>query len=217
MQPLTDDTPKPLVEVAGKSILDHIVEALPSEITELVLVVGYKSDQIRKHCGKNFYGRTVIYVEQADYAGGTGDALIQAKDVLTGKFLFMYADDLHGKTALQQVVKEDHAMLGMHSETPERFGVLVHNEDGTLKEIIEKPVNPSSNLVNIGGFVVNQDIFNHKPEVSESGEIYVTDMLTMYADKYPVKIIKQDLWIPIGYPEDIIKAEALIASLGGIN
>ena len=213
MLPLTNSIPKPLVQIAGKAIIDYIVLALPPEITELVLVVGYKAEQIRKHCGDQFYGRKVTYVEQSNHTGGTGDALLQAKDSIKDKFLFMYADDLHGSDALQRVVVEDHAMLSMVSANPERFGVLIQNEDGTLKEIIEKPENPPTSLVNIGGFVVEPEILNYQPEKSQTGEVYVTDMLTAYASKYPVKIIKQGVWIPIGYPEDVAKAESRILSL----
>ena len=207
MRPLTDSMAKPLIPVCGKPILDHIVEALPSKITELVLVVGYRSDEIRAHCGGVFFDRSVTYVEQENHAGGTGDALVCAKELLHDTFLFMYADDIHGKAALAKVVEEEHAMLGMVSDTPERFGVLVQNEDGTLQEIIEKPEEPPSNLVNIGGFVVNTDIFSYDILVSHLGELLVTDMLTAYAKDHPVKIIEQDVWLPIGYPEHIEEAE----------
>ena len=212
LSPYTDKIPKPLIMVCGKAVLDYIVEALPPEIDELVLVVGYKSEQLRGYCGNNFHGRKVVYVEQTDFTGGTGDALLCAKDVVSGKFLFMYADDIHGPEALQRVVTEKHAMLGMHSDTPERFGVLVQNEDNSLKEIIEKPEKPLSNLVNIGGFVVDDSILDYRPEISSLGEILVTDMLTKYAQTHPVKIIEQDVWIPVGYPEDIKKAEDILCN-----
>lgn len=210
MRPLTDTLPKPLVSVCGKAILDHIVEALPPEITELILVVGYRADQIREHCGDRFRGRSVQYAYQENFAGGTGEALFQAKDLVHGKFLFMYADDIHGKEALSRVVKEAHAMLGMHSETPERYGVLVQNDDGTLKEILEKPEHAPSNLVNIGGFVVEKSIFDYVVPVSHLNELLVTDLLTAYAKDHPVKIIAQDFWLPIGYPEQIAEAEAVL-------
>ena len=122
----------------------------------------------------------------------------------------MYADDIHGVSALAGVVKEDHAMLAMKSDMPEQFGVLTINNDGTLKEIEEKPANPKSNLVNIGGFVLNTDIFGFEASESDSGEVYVTDMLTSYAAKYPVKVIEQELWIPIGTPEQVVAAESLL-------
>lgn len=213
MRPLTDNCPKPLIRVAGKPILTHIMERLPSAITEVILIVGYKKEQITAHYGSEYLGRKIQYCEQGNYAGGTGEALACAKHILRGKFLFMYGDDIHGKEALEKAIAADHAILGTHSDTPERFGVLVPNEDGTLKEIIEKPENPSSDLINIGGFVINDSIFNYEVPVSSSGELYVTDMLTEYAKDNPVKIIEQDVWIPIGYPEDIEKAEKALAGM----
>jgi len=210
MMPLTEDTPKPMVLVCGQTILDHIVMALPPEITELILVVGYKAEQIKEHCTYVFHGRSVQYVTQENFAGGTGEALLCAKELITGKFLFMYADDIHGAEALAKVVQEDHAMLGVHSATPELFGVLVTNGDGTLKEIIEKPAVPPSTLVNIGGFVVEPKLLEYTASKSVLGEVLVTDMFSAYAAEYPVKIIEQDVWLPIGFPEDVAKAEAVL-------
>lgn len=211
MQPLTEHTPKPLITVCGKPLLQHVVEALPPEIDELVLVVGYLQEQIRKHCGTEYLGKRVQYVEQLDYAGGTGDALLCAQDLVHGKFLFMYADDIHGKQALQEALVCDHAILGAYSDTPENFGVLLADEKGMLSAILEKPKNPPSHTVNIGGFVLDDSIFGYKVAVSqEHGELLVTDMITEYAKEHEVRIIMQDTWIPVGKPEDIAKAEAII-------
>ncbi len=213
MRPLTDVFPKPLIPVCGKPILQHIIEALPEVIDELILVVGYKKEQITAFCGVTFLGKKVQYVVQDDFAGGTGAALMLARDVVHGKFLFMYGDDIHGEDALAKVVQEDHAMLGMYSETPERFGVLEQNKNGTLSQIVEKPEHPTSNLVNIGGFVVNDSIFSYAVPVSLSGELYVTDMLNAYAKDNAVKIIEQTVWLPIGYPEHIAQAEAVLCPI----
>ena len=210
MRPLTDTLPKPLVTVCGQTILDHIVLALPAVVTEIILVVGYKSEHIKAHCQEEFHGRKVQYVEQQNFSGGTGDALLCAKPLITGKFLFMYADDIHGAEALTKVVKEDHGMLAVHSDTPERFGVLVKNADGTLQKIIEKPKNPPTNLVNIGGFVAEPSLLTYTAAKSVLGEVYVTDMFSAYAADNPVKIIEQDQWLPIGYPEDVARAEAVL-------
>lgn len=211
MLPLTEHLPKPLIKVCGKPLIEHIVAALPTIVTELIIVVGYKGEQIRDYCGSEYLGRKVQYVTQENYAGGTGDALRYAKDLVTGKFLFMYADDIHGDAALAAAVEEEHAMLGAYSDTPERFGVLVTDAAGNLIEILEKPANPPSNTVNIGGFVLTPEIFSYEAAVSEvHGEVLVTDMITAYAAEHPVKVITQDLWIPVGRPEDIATAEALL-------
>lgn len=212
MRPLTETTPKPLIPVCGKPILEHIIDALPAEIDELILVVGYLKEQIMDLCGESYKGRKVSYVVQDNFAGGTGDALLKAKELITGKFLFMYADDIHGKTALAEVVTKEHGMLGQRSATPERFGVLEQNEDGTLAQIVEKPEHPTSDLVNIGGFVLDPSIFSYTVPVSQSGELYVTDMLNDYAKEHKVEVVEQTLWLPIGYPEQIAEAEAVLCS-----
>jgi bifunctional UDP-N-acetylglucosamine pyrophosphorylase/glucosamine-1-phosphate N-acetyltransferase len=210
MRPLTDTIPKPLIPVCGKPILQHIVESLPTVIDELVLVVGYKKEQIEAFCGEEFLGKKVTYLTQDNFAGGTGDALMRAKDSVTGKFLFMFADDIHGKEALAEIVAREDAILGAHSETPEHFGVFVLNDDRTLKAIIEKPENPPSNIINTGAFVASTDIFKYVVPVSSSGENYATDMLTEYAKEHVMHVVMQSQWIPIGYPENIAQAEAII-------
>jgi NDP-sugar pyrophosphorylase family protein len=210
MRPLTEHAPKPLLLVCGKPILQHIVEALPKEIDEIILVVSYLEDQIRAYCGSEFCGRRVQYVRQENPAGGTGAALFCARELLIGKFMVLNGDDIHGASALRAAAEEDHSILAVYSETPELFGVLEKNEDGTLKAIIEKPEVPTSNLINTGGFVTNMSVFEHDVPVSASGELYATDMLTRSAGLYAIKIIEQDFWLPIGYPEHIAAAEAIL-------
>jgi len=210
MQPLTKDIPKPLVEVCGKTLIQHIVEALPSEIDEIILVVGYMEDKIREYCGEEFCGRGVKYVTQGNHCGGTGDALLYAKSLITGRFLFMYADDIHGAEALKKVISYPYAMMSAHSDEPQHFGVLELNEDGTLKAIHEKPENPPSNLINIGGIVLDEKIFSYEITKSNVGELYVTDMVTALAKDCPVKVVEQSLWIPVSRPEDVGKAEKIL-------
>ncbi len=208
MRPLTLEKPKPLIEVCKKPLLQYVVEALPEEIDEIILVVGYLQEQIRECCGEEYLGKKVVYVEQKDFSGGTGDALMCAKEKLNGRFLFMYADDIHGKEALAKAITYEYAILATHSDTPEHFGVLVAKADGTLDRIIEKPKQAPSNMINIGGFVLDTHIFEYSVEVSEEyGELLVTDMFTQFAQDYPVNVVKQDVWIPVGKPEDIAQAE----------
>ncbi len=214
MRPLTEHTPKPLIPVCGKPLLQHIVEALPPEIDEIILVVSYLEEQIRAYCGDVFCGRKVQYVTQENPAGGTGDALRTAAQLLQGRFLFMYADDIHGAAALKSVVSYPYAMLAARSETPEQFGVLELNADGTLKGIVEKPAVPPSNLINIGGMVLDTSIFSYEVPISTLNELLVTDMVTAFAQDNQVAVVEQSLWIPVGKPDDIAIAEAKLCPKG---
>lgn len=212
MRPLTDTIPKPLIPVCGKPILEHIVEALPAEIDELILVTHYLEDQIKAYCGEVFCGRPVTYIHQENPSGGTGDALMCTKNVLKGKFLFMYADDIHGADALARVCAEDHAILAMKTDDVESFGILDLQENGTLRGMVEKPKaeDAPSNWANISGWVVTSAIFNYAVALSPRGELEATDMITAYAADHPVTVIEQDLWLPIGYPEHIQAAESVL-------
>ncbi len=210
LRPLTDNIPKPLVTVAGKPLLDHIVEALPSSVDELIIVTGYLEDQIRAHCGTEYFGRKVTYVTQ-EVQNGTAMALWLCKDLLKGRFLFMFADDIHGRGDIARAASYSRSMLATTNDTPQKFGVIVRNPDGTLAEVIEKPEHPPSNLVSTGVMVLDTNIFKFEPTNLVKDEYYLTDVIAEYAKEYPIAIVEESLWIPIGYPEDIQNAEHILA------
>jgi len=209
LRPLTENTPKPLIQVAGQALLDRIVASLPSAVDELIIVTGYLEEQIKAHCGNEFHGKKVTYVTQLEQKG-TGHALWLCKDLIKGRFLFMFADDLHGPDDIARVVSYTRAMLTFTTDTPERFGIVVRHPDGTLAEIIEKPTHPPSNLASTGVMVLDEHIFDFKLTHETNGEFYLTDVVEQYAKQYPIAVVEQNLWIPIGYPEDIKKAEAIL-------
>lgn len=212
LRPLTDNCPKPLVKVAGKTLLDHIVSSIPSAVNELIIVTGYLEEQIKEHCGTEFHGKKVTYVHQAEQKG-TAHALWLCKDLLKGRFLFMFADDLHGANDIARATSYTRSMLTLTTTTPEKFGIVVRHPDGTLAEIIEKPTHAPSNLASTGVMVLDDHIFEFDPYAKETnGEYYLTDVLQEYAKQYPIAVVEQQLWIPIGYPEDIENAERILAA-----
>jgi NDP-sugar pyrophosphorylase family protein len=216
LRPLTNDIPKPLVKVSGKPLLDYIVESLPTSVDELILVTGYLEGMIKEHCGDVFHGRKVTYVHQAEQKG-TGHALWLCKDLIKGRFLFMFADDLHGEQDIARATSYTRSMLTLTTNNPERFGIVVRHPDGTLAEMIEKPEHPPSNLASTGVMVLDEHIFNFELKVEKNGEFYLTDVIAEYAKEYPIAVVEQNLWIPIGYPEDIEKAERILNTLSGGN
>jgi glucose-1-phosphate thymidylyltransferase len=97
------------------------------------------------------------------------------------------------------------------SDTPERFGVVSLNSDGTLRTIVEKPEHPETNLISTGVCVVTQNIFEYAPS-EHSGEQGIPGMITALAKDAPVYVVKASFWQPIGYPEQIATAEAALTS-----
>ena len=206
MRPLTNDRPKPLVQVLGRPLLEHIIEALPATIDEIILVIGYRGEQIQKHFGTEYLGRSLRYVWQKEQRG-TADALSLCKSLLRGRFFMLFADDLHGSEDLMTALQHELCLLAFEHKHPQRFGVISQSDDGFLKRIIEKPLRPETNLVSTGAMVLDERIFNYTSEPAENGERYLTDMIEGLAQDHLIRVVKQNVWIPVGYPEDIETAE----------
>lgn len=213
LRPLTEHTPKPLVKVAGKTLIDHIVEALPSAVDELIIVTGYLGEQIREHCRDKFHGRTVTYLEQAEQ-NGTAKALWLCKDLIKGRFLFMFADDIHGSNDLARAVSFSRSMLVAQVTNPEKFGIVVRHPDGTISQMIEKPQYAPSNCASTGAMVLDQHIFEYEPQEDKviKGEFYLTEVIERYSKDFPIAVVEQDTWIPIASVEDVEGANELLAT-----
>ena len=207
MRPLTLKRPKPLIAVAGRPILEHIIDALPKEVDEIILVVGYKADMIQRHFGASYKGRRIAYVHQWMPAG-TAHALSMAAPFLNeGRFVFVCGDDVHGANAFVEALSHPLALLAATHEEPGKFGVIEMNADGTLASIIEKPENPPTNLISTGAMVLDTRIFQYEAARHESGEYYMTHPLGLFAREHPITVVRQDFWVPVGYLEDIMVAE----------
>ncbi len=208
MRPLTLTTPKPLLKVLGKTLLEHTIDSLPRAVNELIIVVGYLGDQIREYLKHEFMGRRVTYVHQPKKLG-TYHALAMCEPFLTdGFFLVLYADDLFGPLTYRRLVDANSfAIVVQEAPNPERFGVVTLNPDGTVKDIEEKPEHPKSNLVNCGPTALSKEIFKYPAPLHAKGEYFLTDSVAELAKHHPVKAVRADWWLPIGYPEDLGKAE----------
>ncbi len=211
MRPLTLDTPKPLLKVAGKPIIEHLVSVLPKEAGELLVVVGYLGNKIKNYCGKNFLGRQVKYIEQEKKLG-TFDALKKCEPFLEKgeRFFLFYADDIHGGKGISGLLNYDLGLLISEAEKPEKFGVVSLNEDNSIRKIIEKPVRPKSNMVSSGAMLLDKKIFDFSPKVSASGKYYLSEAVSDMIKKYKIYAVRSSLWVPIGYPEDLKKAEEVL-------
>src|SRR3989344_5609161 len=217
MRPLTNNCLKPMIKILGKPLLHHIIEALPDEVSEVILVVGYLSDQIEKYFGKRFGRFKIKYVRQKEKLG-TGHALRLCKKFLgREKFLMLYADDLQSKEDLTELLNHPLALLVRRVKDPRRFGVVAADKNGRILEIVEKPENPSSNLVSTGVKVLDSRIFKYPLVQHPNGEYYITYPLAQLAKEHEIKAVKASFWLPIGYPEDIKKAEKVLKAKNKIR
>lgn len=202
MRPLTEDTPKPLLPVAGKPIIQHNIDLIKNHVDEILVVAGYKKNDFNEY----FSGEENITVVEQKEALGTAHAALQTKEHMEEEALIMNGDDIYGKN-IYKLLGMAKAVLADKAEKPENYGVL-KLDDGKATDIVEKPENPPSNMVNTGCFKVEKDFFQLLDQVEKSkrGEYEITDALKKYLKKGDVKTVKADKWIPCSYPWQLLNA-----------
>ena len=122
----------------------------------------------------------------------------------------MYGDDIVDGEAIQKALTHTSCMLVYEHPEPQNFGVLELNEDGTLKSIIEKPENPKSNLVSAAGIVLHTNLFSYYGDWTPGKERPIPNVLTKYAQDYPVHVELLSFWYPVNNEEQLKEAESLL-------
>jgi dTDP-glucose pyrophosphorylase len=220
LQPLTLDTPKAMIPVNGKPILQIILEQLKSVgATEVVLVVHYLQGKIRSHFGSGEkIGMNLIYAEQKEMKG-SADAVLAAKPFITDKkFLVIACDSLFETEQLQRLLAvQSPGALSVHEVADARpFGAILH--DGThVQKIVEKSDNPPSTLVNTSVYLLPKEIFiaceNVRP--GAGGELLVIDAINdLIAQGVKFEFREVRRWLDIGTLGQYEEAQALAKELG---
>ena len=121
--PVTQDRPKCLVEVGGRSLLDRSLEALSAEaIRQAVIVVGYKQELIRSTIGSGRYNVEVSYLANEHYQRGSISSLWRARDVLDDDVIIMDADVLFHRRILQRLVQSAHPTALLMDQSVRQHG-----------------------------------------------------------------------------------------------
>jgi UDP-N-acetylglucosamine diphosphorylase/glucosamine-1-phosphate N-acetyltransferase len=218
LRPLTSNIPKPLLLVAGRPFMSHVLDALSSQgIKDVTILVGWKANKIKEHYGDgSSMGMHISYLEQKERKG-TAHAIGMAEGVMDEPFVCVNGDVVLFESDLRRVLeryqKDRCTIMGaVQVPDPHRFGVI-EERDGFLRRIHEKPKNPPTNLINAGLFVFRPDIFEwiRTTPVSQRGEYEITDTLNNLAsqDRVAVQPMQED-WIDVGMPWDLLRANELL-------
>lgn len=219
LRPLTFTRPKHMIPVGGKPLLEHHLEALKDcGIEEVLLVVGYKSDYIKKYFEDGSrLGMKIEYLHQKKIMG-TADAFKLAEDHVDGDFLATYGDLLVSsriiKSTLNMHSRENPAatLTTVEVNNPERYGVVELNGNNVVR-IIEKP-DPGtvrSRQINAGIYVFSPEIFKviKQTGISQRGEREITDsikILIKSGEKVIATRAPSEEWLDIGRPWDLLEA-----------
>src|SRR5947209_8485616 len=153
LRPHTLHTPKPLLPVQGRPILDWALGALPPAVDRVLVVVNYLADQIEEYLRRQQRIGTWQTVLQKQ-PRGTGDALRACQSHLRSeRFLVLNGDDLYGARDLAALAGCPAGLLVQPVDEPRRFGIAFLRPDGSLERLVEKPDLDGPQLANMGAYL----------------------------------------------------------------
>jgi dTDP-glucose pyrophosphorylase len=187
MRELTAEVPKPMIEVRGRPVLQHIVEGLgDAGIGELLLVVGYRADAVRNFFGDGSRLNIAIQYATQTVQDGTGRVVELARDFVTDRpFILAYGDILVDPANYNRVVdlpKDVEAILTVtRGEDVTKGGAVFLNDEMHLVDLREKPKpgEPTSPWYNAGLYAFRPSIFEFTAKLKPSprGEYELTDAI----------------------------------------
>jgi glucose-1-phosphate thymidylyltransferase len=217
LRPHTWSKPKQLVGVAGRTVLDHVLDTLstladPKNI-ELINIVGYLGEQIEEHIKENYPHLKSHFVLQED-PRGQSHAIYLAREHLNGPMLIVFADTLL-ETDLSFLANETAEAVVWVKPVPDprRFGVAVPDPDGCVNCLIEKPREMENNLAVVGFYYFrrSEELLSAIEEQMRrntqlKGEYFLADAINIMLERgLKMRIEKVDTWLDAGTPEALLE------------
>ncbi|AJW71814.1 glucose-1-phosphate thymidylyltransferase [Nitrosopumilus adriaticus] len=221
LRPLTHTGPKQLLPIANKPMSQYCVEALvQAGIIDIAIVIGgIGSNKVKEYYGNGEkFGAKFSYIEQ-DYPKGISHAISLCQDFIKNEKFVVFLGDNIIQNKINEYVSNfqssnaEASLLLCEVNNPSQFGVA-EIKDKKIVNIVEKPKNPTSNLVVTGIYFLTPYIFEiiKKLKPSWRNELEIADALQMLIDEKREIIyeIITDFWKDTGTPIDIIDANKTI-------
>lgn len=226
MRPHTWSKPKPLIALAGKTVLDYVLaqfDSLPDiENAEFIFIVGPQGEQIREYMEQKHPEKTIHYVIQAEMRGQS-DALYQARKYLSGPTLMAFSDTLiESDLSFLKDDKSDGIAWVMPVPDPRRFGVAQTNSEQQVVRLIEKPQDISNNLALVGFYyfrsgeeLINAIEDQMQRKITLKNEYFLADAINILLEKNTKFFTRQvKMWMDAGTPEALLETNRYLLENG---
>lgn len=214
MKDLTNEVPKPMLKVAGRTLIEHKLDALPDDVHEVIMVIGYQGETIRSYFGDSYQGRAITYVVQEEL-NGTGGALLLCEPYLDERFVVMMGDDIYAREDIERALSEEGwVMVVEETDNMGAGGKILEDGDGNVIGIEEGDHRGTKGLMNTNLLVLDNRVFRHPPvpKAVGSSEFGLPHHMLESAlqERIPVKAARAYGWIQVTAPEDLARAEAML-------
>ena len=220
LRPHTYTQPKPLIPVAGKPILGHIIdELIAADFTEFVFIIGYLGEKVKDFVEKNYGHLNCQFILQSE-RDGLGHAVWTAREAIEHENeLFIVLGDTVFDTDLKPMIQSQTTCFGVKEVAdPRNFGIVGLDEKGFVKKVVEKPRIPHSNLALVGLYKikeVNELLmalqYNIENNIRTNGEFQLADALQRMIDggiKMTTIAVKN--WFDCGKKEILLETNAML-------
>ncbi len=219
LRPHTYSKPKPLVNVAGKPVLGHILDKLAGlDLEEVIFIVGYLGEQIRDYVEAN-YDFPARYVEQKELLG-QAHAIWLARAHVSEDVLIIFVDTIFEADLLAaRAIDADGVLYVKEVEDPRRFGVAVV-QDGRVVRLVEKPATDEHRLAVIGVYYIKDGPWLMRAieelmarRIQTKGEYYLADALQLMIDQGACLVPQEvAVWEDCGKPETVLHTNRYLLS-----
>ncbi len=217
--PLTYRRAKQLIPVANEPVLFRVIRAIrDANITDIGIVVGDTAPEIMEAVnGGERWGVNITYIQQSAPAG-LAHAVKEALDFLGDERFVMFLGDNVIQGGISPLIREfadsnwNSQIVLKRVSNPQQFGVAVLKPDGSIDRLIEKPMNPPSDLALVGIYMFDHHIREAVEAIKPSfrGELEITDAIQWLCEHgYAVHAyVHEGWWIDTGKMVDMLTANA---------
>lgn len=210
LKPFTNTTPKPLIKIFWKTILEHNIEKIYKYVLEIIIIVKYKEELIKEKIWNNYKWVPIKYITQWE-ENWTWAAIKNLEADFD--LVIMNWDSIFSKSDLKNILEYKwYWVLVKQVTNPEIYWIFKVDSDNNIREIIEKPEIFIWNLANLWVYKLNSKIIeiSRNIKISKRWEYEITDALNKYVEFFPLKAIEiKKNFIDIWYPWDILKANKI--------
>ncbi|MEL6674603.1 MAG: sugar phosphate nucleotidyltransferase [Bacteroidota bacterium] len=228
LRPHTHTQPKPLIPVAGKPILGHIIENLiEAGITKQIFVIGYLREKIQSYVEDNFGDKIEAEFVVQEPRKGLAHALWVAREEIKGarEIVINLGDTIFGPDTNKVVQMEGSVFAVQEVDDPREFGVAMLDHEGYVTKLDEKPEIPTSNLALVGMYKIAQvslllEVLDEmvEREIAPYEEYALTDaLMVMVKRKVQLRTLMVENWFDCGRQQSLLLANRILLERANLS
>jgi len=223
LRPHTHITPKPMLKIAGKPVIDYVMEDLQrlGNVEQVIYITGHLKDKVELYARAK-YPFDAVFIEQ-EVQDGTAGAVALAKPYVDQPVFIIFVDTIFDADLTVVNRSDADGIIWVKTvDDYQRFGVVVTDADGNMTKIVEKPSTPISKRANIGLYYIKnwkllyEGIEWTLNQPKNKGEFYLTDAFQYMIDHgAKIKVIDVEGWYDAGEQGTLLETNRTILDKGG--